>query len=194
MEPFDDIQALWQTQEVSFLPGIKEVKISIAKYRDKKKNVFYLTILVLVAAFVTMLWVMYSYHSKLWTTRIGEVLILVTVMYVIYLKIITNKKVGYDELLDSNAFLDKLKNDMLETCTGSSNQQLIAFSMLCLAYFFYLYEALRDNVTTLITGYLVLAGVLALMWFVYRPFMIRRKRKSIRNFLIKIDKIKNQSI
>lgn len=192
MEDFSTLQNLWLTQPVEQVPSESEMLDTIKTYRHKAKRNFMLTQLIFLVCVVLMVLVVFYYPSTMLTTRIGEALIIATIFYGAFLKWKTFKHRGHHTALSASAFLDKLKHDEVKSCTGSANEQATAFSLLTVAYAFYLYESVSGSIATLCIGYGLMAAVLGGLWFVYRPYKVRQREKKIQQLITKIETLKSE--
>ncbi|MEQ8424146.1 MAG: hypothetical protein RIA63_05510 [Cyclobacteriaceae bacterium] len=194
MERFEVIQNAWLSQELVAVPSVSEVKGLMKSHVDKKKRNFYLTMGVIAVSFLVILVITLFGQPKLVSTLIGELLILATILYGGFLKVRTYEKKNEhsDSALDVSQFLDNLRKEKVDSCTGTANQQLTVFSLLSIGYFFFMYEELSASVTRLMIGYGVAVAYLALAWFVYRPYMIKRKQAQVKSLLTKIESIKKE--
>lgn len=192
MEDFSTLQHIWLNQSVAQVPSESEMLGTIKAYRHKAKRNFLFTQLFFLLAIVMMVGIVFYYPSTMLTTRIGEVLIIATIFYGGYLKWKTFQHRGHHTALSASAFLDKLKNDKVKSCTGSANEQATAFSLLTIAYAFYLYESISGSILTLCIGYGLMVLVLGSLWFVYRPYKVRQREKKIQQLITKIETLKNE--
>jgi len=192
MESFSTIQQLWISQPIEQAPSEAEMMTTIKQFKARERKTLAWTLLTFLITLVIMALIVTYYHSSMITTRIGEILMTATIFYGIYLKIKTFKTRVPQEALDVSQFLEKLKHDQVKSCTGSSNEQAIGFTGLAIGYFFYVYESIAEDPTTLIIGYSCAVLVLAGMWFLYRPYMIKRRQRKIESLINKLEIIKTK--
>ncbi len=191
MDRFDEIKNIWQSRPAGMQPSLSGFNEAVRSFQSaKKRNVIFL-ILLSVICLAAMVWVMVDYQSTLWTTRAGELIFLVMGLYLFYTKMNQLRKNNREEWLSARDFLDNLMENSKKEATDRT--RVLIFIVLAVAFFLYLYEMLAGSRLKMMAGYGSLTLFLLLVWFVYRPVMMRRQQKKIRNLLTKIDNLKNQA-
>ncbi len=193
MDNFDNIKNIWQSERADSLPNVDIINMNIKKYKSKKRRTIFLLISMLIICFIIMINVWFSNKSTLWTTRLGEILVFMTIAFTIYINLKLLQKSKAEELLNNEAFLSKLKKEQVESET-ETKQRRIAFAILSLAYVFYIYEKSAGSIQTLITGYGLLVAVIIVIWFIYRPIALKKEQQKIARMIHKIDSLKKQII
>jgi ferric-dicitrate binding protein FerR (iron transport regulator) len=80
MEAFKEIQQLWLTTNVKSLPEPEAVISMIRAHRRKQMIKSGIGIVIGMALFGLMVWVVFGYNSLLLSTRIGEVCLLLALV------------------------------------------------------------------------------------------------------------------
>lgn len=191
MDNFDKIKNIWQNQKTEQLPSIASINNTIRIYHTKRKRAISFLAFISVICLITMTWVMVDYESNLLTTRIGESLFILLGFYLLVSKLNLLKKKKKEELLSTKDYLDDLKERSLKEALNES--QPIPFFISVIALVLYVFELFSASQTRLIVGYFILCLLVVLIWFVYRPFMIKKNQSKIQNLLNNIDNIKNQT-
>ncbi|HMQ60419.1 MAG TPA: hypothetical protein PKE06_07115 [Flavilitoribacter sp.] len=191
MDRFDEIKNIWQSRPAGMQPSLSGFNEAVRSFQSAQRRNILLLILLSVICLTAMVWVMIDYRSSLWTTRAGELIFLLMGLYLFFTKMDLLRKNNREEWLSASDFLDNLMEKFRKEATDGT--RILIFFILSVAFILYLYEMLADNPVKLMTGYGGLTLFLLLVWFVYRPAMIRRQQKKISNLLSKIEDLKNQT-
>lgn len=191
MDHFDEIKNIWQSRPAGMQPSLSGFNEAVRSFQSAQRRNILLLILLSVICLAAMVWVMVDYQSALWTTRAGELIFLVMGLYLFYTKMNQLRKNNREEWLSARDFLDNLMENSKNE--AKNRTRVLIFIVLAVAFFLYLYEMLAGSRLKMMAGYGSLTLFLLLVWFVYRPVMMRRQQKKIRNLLTKIDNLKNQA-
>lgn len=191
MDHFDEIKNIWQSRPSGMQPSLSGFNEAVRSFQSAQRRNILLLILLSVICLAAMVWVMVDYQSALWTTRAGELIFLVMGLYLFYTKMNQLRKNNREEWLSARDFLDNLMENSKNE--AKNRTRVLIFIVLAVAFFLYLYEMLAGSRLKMMAGYGSLTLFLLLVWFVYRPVMMRRQQKKIRNLLTKIDNLKNQA-
>jgi len=191
MDNFDEIKNIWQNQKTESLPSIASINKAIKGYQAKRKREVVFLVFLAAVCILAMIWVMIDYESYLLTTRIGESIFIFLGFYLLISKLNLLKKKKQEELLNSTDYLDDLKERSQKEASNES--QPVPFFISVIALIIYMFEKLSTSQSLLIIGYFIVCLFVVFIWFVYRPFMIKRKQSKIQNLLDKIDNMKEQT-
>lgn len=194
MNGFDEIQDMWLQQPLVNAPQVEETRMAIKKYRRKMNRVFIFQICMFLFAFSIFVFLFLGAPAITITTRIGILLFLITISYGTYLKVRTITKNKQMQARSAREFISHLEEEKIRTCTGSVNEQAASFMLLCIAYIFYIYGWLSQNIAALIITYAVVAVIFSLLWFVLRPYKARKRQKTIESLITKLEKIKTEEL
>jgi hypothetical protein len=191
MQNFDDIKNIWQQTSDKNLPSVKEILLQVEKLRKKmiRKNI--LGALTLVFTFLFISFIGCHYDFKLWTTKAGIIIALVSIV----IGIIFNTRLvklllkQSDPTLDNNSYLHQLMtfrtNQRFIQTTGIS----LYFILLTVGILLYMYEfAVRDLVFGIIS-YSTTLGWIAFNWFYVRKKSIAKQEKEINEQIENIEKL-----
>jgi len=191
MDNFEEIKNIWQNQKAESLPSIDGIINTIKAFHVRRKREIIFLVFIAVICLLAMIWVIIDYESSLLTTRIGESLFILLGFYLLVSKLNLLKKKKQEELLSATEYLDDLQERSKKEAIDESQPIPVIISVIALIL--YVYEILAASQMLLIIGYSVLFLLVALIWFVYRPFMIKRNLSKIQNLLDKIDTMKEQT-
>jgi hypothetical protein len=194
MDGFDEIQNMWLQQPLTHAPQAEEIHRAIKKYKAKTNRAFIIEISLFFVALVVFIYLLFWVPGVTVTTRIGILFFLASIFYGAYLKTRPIRKNKQMLALSAKDFIAQLEKEKLETCTGSANEQARAFLLLCVAYVFYIYGWLSQNITALLMTYGAIAIILALLWFVLRPYSAKKRQKTIQSLITKLEQIKNEEL
>lgn len=192
MDNFDDIKAIWQSEQGDQLPSAEHITGIIQKHKRHRQMQLALVIAGMAgcAGLMTTLVVWHPYH--IWTTSVGTVLFILAALFFIAIKFRTMRNRQTNELLDNEQYLQQLQQNKPNHYQRFSWRLLSAFALWIVAASFYLYEAVAGSTSTLITGYSGLLAVILCAWFVYRPWMAKRYWEKNESFIKQIEILKQQ--
>ncbi|MFI2743135.1 hypothetical protein ACG2LH_10380 [Zhouia sp. PK063] len=188
MENFNEIKAIWQQQQQE-LPPVKEVLQKIKKYKRTAIVKAYVVLLALVLSLIIMLLVLVNTPFKLWTSYVGAILVCITIIYMFLFKYNTLTKKRNEGLMSNNAYLKKLKQDIVDGDKNSYKTKLFGMCIWGVAYAFFIYEIVYTSTQYMVIGYAVLIIFWVVLWFVYRPYKVKKYQEKIQRFIQKIEAI-----
>lgn len=192
MDSFENIKAIWQSEKGTALPDVTAIT-RMVKHHQKRQSgrmvILLIAILVLLSVFIVLI---LFYDYKLWTTLAGEILFVISGLYMLWMKYRTYSAKRNHELLDNEHYLEKLRQEKIHDFSKISRRQLTAFFLWLLAACLYFFEFFSQSATTLFAGYGCLLIFSLIMWFGYRPYMKRRYWKRNQHFIDQIEILKQQ--
>ncbi|MDI3322480.1 hypothetical protein [Pinibacter soli] len=194
MNGFDEIQDMWLEQPLKRAPQVEDIRAAIKKYKTKTNRPLTIQISLLMVSLAVFIYMLLCGPSVTLTARIGILLFIVSIIYGVFLKINAVLKTRRMQVLSAKEFISQLEEEKTKTCTGSANEQARIFILFCVAYIFYIYGGLSQNITALIITYSAIALMLGLLWFVIRPYSARKRRKRIQSLISKLEQIKNEEL
>jgi hypothetical protein len=191
MDSLDDIKNIWQSAKVS-MPPTEDIGNIIKRYKLRKmlKTVGLLLLTLLI--FATMLWVLFAYHSKLITTRIGEASLLLAMLIMLRANIGALKRISVSKPRTNRDFLQYLKEEKLSIINFQKRTQKIGFAFACTGLLLYIYEVVHTDTSIMIISYLAVIGWCCFSWFVIRPLATKRKTKKLNTEIEKLENISAQ--
>lgn len=130
-------------------------------------------------------------ENVLWTTRVGLIISVIAILYVLWFKYQELKNEDQAEPLNSTTFLTQLKLELINKKEEQTRMMLFILFFFA-AYAFFIYEKVAVNSQLLFKGYSILVVVIGIFWFVFRPLVYRSYRKSIQKTITQIEKIQHQ--
>lgn len=191
MENFDEIKSIWQLEKGDQLPSVEEIEKIAKTFNMKKQNKAKALIGLLIGCILGYIAVWIGMENVFWTTRAGLICCVVAILYVVWFKYQEMSKDGPANPLNSAAFLAHLKSELINK--KEEKKRIIIFILLFfVAYALFIYEKVQVNSQLMLTGYSILALVMAFFWFVVRPLVYRNYRKSIQKTITEIEMIQQQ--
>ncbi len=152
MDSFENIKQIWSSEKALDLPNSTEIKSAIDTYHSGKKRNIYLLIALLILCLIIFVLVMVFHKPLLWTTTVGEILILIGFILGISLKLKTLKKATQNELKSNKDFLEDLKKSIRKK-SEVNLLQIIALLFISVGYVFFIYETVRNSKTDMLFSY-----------------------------------------
>ncbi len=183
MEDFEDIKRLWNSENTSGIPNVKQIQNIFKKYQNKKKrNAFWFTGL-FIACSISFLLIIIFHKPLLWTTTFGEILISLGFLLGIILKLKTLKKISKDELKTNKDYLEDLIKSSYQKKSKTNWHLIISVLFLAIGYGFFIYEECKENQTQLILSYMSITLFTGAMYFIFRPFVKKISKNSIKKVI-----------
>jgi hypothetical protein len=187
MDNFDDIKKVWLSANVSALPKAADILHLIKKFRRRQILKTSGSVLLTLLLTAILIWVLFSYHSNMITTRIGEACMLCALMILLQVNIKSLKRITASKTYANNDFLLFLKQEQVRCARYRRYTQLIGFIIANLGLSFYIFEEVHKNPLTALICY---AGVLVwclFCWFIIRPIATRRQGKHLNETILQLE-------
>lgn len=191
MDNFDTIKSIWHSEKGLQLQSAEEVIVFIQAYKRKRTRLLYILLVILFACLGSMSFVFIFYKGLIWTTRFGEVLVFATIFWVIHHTYKDLQRKETEQTMDVKRYLSALTQELVQRNHDKKRIFNMLFS-LSVAYGFFIYEFAIVNSTRLLISYSVLVSSVCFLWFIYRPYVDRSCRNSIKNTIEKITTLQNQ--
>lgn len=186
MHSFDDIKQIWLAQDAHVLPDAQEIIGICKKYRSVRiRNLRLMIAATVLLAGIMLLVVAYG-GAKLWTTSVGEILIFLAILLVLYYKVQSLRIVKSHELKTNQEFINHLRT---VDDKHRFQRQIIPMGVLIIAYAFFIFEFLIGDPWMLVAGYIALIVFSLGMWFLYRPWANRRFDRKKERLLSQINEL-----
>ncbi len=192
MDNLNDLRAIWLTAKTNSLPDSAEMKRIVKSFRDKK--LFRLIVLVAFALILiaVMVWVIFVYHSKMMTTQIGEVMMIIAALILV----ITNSN-SINRFLklkecSNKDYIKFLEQTRLRQRFYQQRTQVIAMLFCFIGMMLYLYEGVYLNRRLLLIAYPATIIYFAVLWLVVRPRIIKKDARKLDEERDKIQRVSNQ--
>ena len=192
MSDFNDIQALWQTARTNDLPSTDEIIKMIKKYRLKEVMKKLALIVLNFILLAVMYKVIVEYHSTFLTTRIGEALLILAILFLIVTNTIDLNRVTKQKDRSNEDFVHFLKLEQLRLIAFYKRTQQIGLAIASSGLGLYIFEECSKDTTWLIIGYSLFFVYVLVCWFIIRPYAFRKKTKQLNIFIEKLEKISGQ--
>ena len=192
MSDFNDIQALWQTARTNDLPSTDEIIKMIKKYRLKEVMKKLALIVLNFILLAVMYKVIVEYHSTFLTTRIGEALLILAILFLIVTNTIDLNRVTKQKDRSNEDFVHFLKLEQLRLIAFYKRTQQIGLAIASTGLGLYIFEECSHDTTWLIIGYSLFFVYVLVCWFIIRPYAFRKKTKQLNIFIAKLEKLSGQ--
>lgn len=189
MKNFDNIQNLWQADKGSNLPDPNEIIVQIQKTRKKMLRRNIIGVVVLCLTFFCIIFIGWYYHFERWTTRIGIIIILLTIaMGVVFNTRLVQLLLKQEDItLDNRKYLEQLIHYRNTQHVIQFRGMVWYFILLTLGICLYMVEFAGRNVYFGIVAYSLTLGWIAFAWLY---LMRRAKKKQARELDIQIENLK----
>jgi divalent metal cation (Fe/Co/Zn/Cd) transporter len=194
MDSFESLKEIWLSEKACKLMDSNDINKEITEFQSKKKRNVYLLFLSSVFLLLIFILIIIFYKHNLWTTTLGEILILISVFLVLFLKLKTLKtlkKVNKNELKSNQDFLENLKISVKKK-SKINRLQIFTLFLLTFGYGFFIYEQVYDSQILMLVCYIILILFVAGMYFIFKPFTEKLSRKKSERLLKNINKLSNQ--
>lgn len=192
MDPLHDIQAIWQSADVSALPDAGEAERTIRQFRRKQTARHWGVLALICLLAVATVYLILFHQSQLLTTRLGEACYAITLLILLTTVIRSMRRLSARQSADNRAFLAYIREEQQSMLRFQQRTQGIGFALACLGLVLFLYEWLQDHPGWMIPVY---AGVLLYVlacWFLLRPVMIRRKKRQLGQVAEQLERLSRQ--
>ena len=192
MENFDNIKNIWNSEKAENIPQLSEINHEMLKYKAKTKQSLHFWFYLLLLSAALMFCVLVFNKTEMVSTIVGEIMIILTISYVIYnyIKIIVQKRVN--DIISNNDYLSLLKQEKINDLRLKKKSQAISFLLLFLSYGIFLHEIISESTKTLVIGYSIYMAIMAVLWFIYKPYWDKKQKKANQILIDKIENLKNQ--
>lgn len=192
MENFDNIKNIWNSEKAENIPQLTEINNEMLKYKAKTKQSLHFWFYLLLLSAVTMFCVLVFNETEMISTIAGEMMIMLTIIYVIfnYIKLIIQKRVN--DFINNKDYLNLLKQERINDLSLKKKSQITSFLLLFLSYGLFCYEIFSKSTKTLIIGYSIFIVIMAVLWFVYKPYWDKKRKKSNEILINKVEILINQ--
>ena len=192
MENFDNIKNIWNSEKAENIPQLSEINHEMLKYKAKTKQSLHFWFYLLLLSAALMFCVLVFNKTEMVSTIVGEIMIILTISYVIYnyIKIIVQIRVN--DIISNNDYLSLLKQEKINDLRLKKKSQAISFLLLFLSYGIFLHEIISESTKTLVIGYSIYISIMAVLWFIYKPYWDKKQKKANQILIDKIENLKNQ--
>jgi uncharacterized membrane protein len=176
---------------VHSLPGHSEVRRTIKNYQSVQIAKKICVLIFSVVLLATMIYVIFFYKSTMLATRLGESLMVIAVLIVLFSNAKSLKKTTSSEW-NNQQFIRYLKEVQQRKIQYQKRNQVLGILISSIGLLLYIYEGVHNNWLTLIIGYSSVLGWIGFCWFILRPLSIKRKSKKINVIIQKLESISSQ--
>ena len=192
MDNLNDLKAIWLSADTHHLPAADEIVRYVKKYRNQKlrKKALLIAIATILAGFEVA--VMFFYKSMLWSTTLGESLMVLGCSIVVATNINSfNRMYGLKDLSNKEfvAFFERTRQRQIFHYTKT---QVVCFAVSAAGLLLYLYEMVYKNTLWTVIIYGITLLYLAIMWLVVRPRMYKKIELKMNETMERINALSKQ--
>ena len=186
MDNLNDLKRIWLSADTSIVPDTAEILAAIRNYRERNlwKKLALVVAAVLLAAMLVA--VVFLYKSVLVSTRVGEGLMILAALILVYTNIKSVGRLYRVKDFSNKEFINYMEEVQRNRVyyykrTQAAAMALIAAGMLC-----YIYEFVNTNLLLSIGGYSLTLTYLFVVWFVIRPRAYKRQQQKLQETIRKM--------
>ena len=192
MDNLNDLKKIWLTADTKGLPNSSEMVRIVKKYRNKKLVKIAAVVFVALLLSVLMVFVMFFYESKMWTTRLGEICILISSLILLATNLNSLSRFYKFNDFDNVDFIKFLEKTRLRQAFYHNKTQVAALTFCSVGLILYLIETLVQKPSWAIYIYAYIVIYLVVMWVIVRPRMYRKQSKKMNEMISRFEKLSNQ--
>jgi len=192
MDNLNDLKAIWHTAKTDSLPNSAEMMRIVRKFRNNKLLKKVAMILTLLALMTVMVMVMFTYKSAMFTTRLGEVFIIISGLIAVVANMSTLVRFYYLKDLNNKDFILFLERTRQRQLFYYKRTQVAGLTFGSIGLLLYFFEIMRQNLVVGIVSYAVLIVYLLVIWLIVRPRMFKRQERKMKEKIEKFEKLLKQ--
>ncbi len=192
MENLNDLKKIWLTAKTEGLPDSAQMMRLIKKFRNQHLRKLWMLIAAALVLVLLMLLVMFYYPSKLISTRIGELLIILAGLLLITTNLNSLNRFYRLKVCSNKAFIQFLEQTRLRQIFYYRRTQVIGLLFCAVGLALYWYELLAPHPLISFLAYALLAIYFLFIWFYLRPIMFKRGSKKLEEELERVKNIAEQ--
>jgi len=192
MDNLTDLKQIWLSAKTDSLPGAAQMLHMIRKYRSTnliKKIVLIITAILLTAVMVS---VVFLYKSSMLTTKIGEAMIILAGIMLVYTNIRSLGRLHRVKDHTNKEFIAYLEQVQRNRFYYYKKTQVAGLLLVSIGLLLYIYEPVCKNFLWFISAYSVLFIWLLINWLIIRPRAYRRQARKLGETINKMVQISKQ--
>ncbi|WP_179413091.1 hypothetical protein HDF19_10755 [Mucilaginibacter sp. E4BP6] len=192
MDNLNDLKAIWLTAKTDSLPDSHEMVQIVRKFRNKKILKIAALVVATILLIMAMIWVMFIYKSTMFTTRLGEALIIIAGIILVATNLNSLNRFYKLKECSNKEFLQFLEQTRLRQHFYHKYTQVIAMMICATGLILYLYEGVYKNTTLFLSVYAATILYLVVIWFIVRPRVFKKEERKINEQIEKLHTISKQ--
>lgn len=192
MNNLTDLKALWHTARTDSLPTSAQMLQLVKKFKSqylRKKWMIIISALVLAAL---MVGVMFTYHSKMATTRVGEVLMALSSLLLAATNLRSLKRFRQLDNSSNREFLAFIEQTRQNQVYYYKKTQVYIMLLCSAGLLLYIYEAVAGKPLWMAGMYGGTLVYLVVMWLVVRPRYFKKDAQKLQDLRQRYEKIAQQ--
>jgi len=193
MDNFEELKELWHTADTATLPQAGEVQRMAQKFRNERLRKKILLILTAVILMGVMVMVVINYHSKMLSTRIGELCTIAACMLLAGTNLRSLKRFVNFSDCSNKEFIAFLEHTRMNQLRYYKRTQVIGMFLASAGLVLYAYEFVsHHSATIIITVYGFIVIWILFLWLYIRPRNFKKQTNKLNNMLNTLHHISNQ--
>ena len=192
MDNLNDLKKIWLTADIKGLPNSSEMVRTVKKYRNKKLTKIATIVFTALILTVFMVLVMFFYESKMLTTRLGEICILISSFILLGTNLNSLNRFYKFNDFDNVDFLKFLEKTRLRQAFYHDKTQVVALAFCSVGLILYLIETAVEKPRWGIFIFAFIVIYLLVLWLIVRPRMYRKQSKKMNEMISRFEKLSNQ--
>lgn len=194
MSDNNDFKKLWNQQPTSAIPDTKELFKKADDLKRKTKRTLWRTNILLTATGIFIVWVLFTFHPEMWTTKLGVLLVIVSIIS--FLTVYNRSLLAF-----SPKSIDKSAKEYLNELIRFKHKQEFMHKTMMNIYFILLTSGILLYMIeytlrmTFLSGAIVYGVTLlwiAFNWFYIRPRTIRKQQGELNEVIERLEKANNE--
>lgn len=190
MNTFEEIKELWLSEQ-EVIPHSDEIIQLVKKYQNRKKRMIYFMIFILILLVLILCYVFSFQNWKLWTTPLGEIIIVCAFLLTISIKMRLLKKEKLNYLKSNKEYLEEMKN-IVSGRRKVGRTVFFTFILFGSGYGIFIFESVYPDIRMMLMTYLGILLYMLFMYFVFRLIINKYQNKQIEKLFKNIDYISKQ--
>ncbi len=192
MDNLTNLKAIWHSAKTDSLPTPAEMLQLIHQFRSQRLRKKWIVIIVASLLTALMIAVMFIYHSKMITTRVGEVLIAAGCAWLAITNIKSIKRFYRLDDCSNADFLAFIEQTRQNQIYFYKKTQVYILMLISVGFLFYMYETASRNTHDLIITYGLSILYLAFIWLFIRPKTFKKNAEKLNAVRAHLNKVSQQ--
>jgi hypothetical protein len=192
MDNLNDLKKIWLTADTKGLPNSGEMVRRVKKYRNQMLLGKTIVVIAALALTVFWVWIMFWFKSKMVTTRIGEVLMLISTLILLVTNLNSwNRFYKFNDFdnVDFIKFLEKTKRRQM---FYFKKTQVVAMAFCAIGLIIYMVEPALKSFAIGLSLLAFVIVYLLIIWFIVRPRAYKRQEKKMDETIKKYELLTKQ--
>jgi hypothetical protein len=192
MDNLNDLKSIWLTAKTDRLPATDKMVNTIKKYRNKTLQRKILVIVVGSISVTILTWLTFFHSTKMLTTRIGELLIVLAASVVIFSNLRSIKRFYDLQDFSNRDYIKFLQKSRQNQIYFYKKTQAAAAVFCSSGLLFYIFEFVHKNAILSIVTYSLTIILLLILALVVRRKIFNKHAGKLEEMIKRIESLSNQ--